>query len=80
MSDTKRKIVTENVFPPIPIRSFDWCAYFEGDEEAGLRGWGVTERAAITDLIEQVEEDCRICHKAPTRSCAVGGCPHGADL
>ena len=24
------KIVTEYVFPPIPIRRFDWLAYYDG--------------------------------------------------
>lgn len=47
-----RKVVTSNVCPPIPIRSHDWCAYFDGDEESGLRGWGATETDAIDDLLE----------------------------
>lgn len=45
-----RKIVTSHVFPPIPDRSHDWCAYYEGEEEAGLYGYGVTEAAAIEDF------------------------------
>lgn len=47
-----RKIVTSNVYPPIPYRSMDWCAYFDGDEESGIRGWGATETEAIDDLLE----------------------------
>ena len=27
------KIITRNVYPPIPDRRFDWCAYHDGDEE-----------------------------------------------
>lgn len=54
-----RRIITTNVFPPIPLRAFDWCAYRDGDEENGSRyGWGATEEAAIADLmlIEEGEE------------------------
>lgn len=50
-----RKIVTSHVFPPIPIRDFDWCAFYDGDEESGFRGWGKTEQAAIDDLIAETE-------------------------
>lgn len=45
-------IKTEHVFPPIPIRIHDWCAYYDGQEE-GRRGWGATEKEAIADLLEQ---------------------------
>jgi hypothetical protein len=43
------KIVTENIFPPIPSRAFDWCAYYDGIEDAA--GYGPTEQAAIDDLV-----------------------------
>jgi hypothetical protein len=53
------KIVTSNVYPPIPIRvpirEFDWCAYLDGKEEAGPYGWGMTEAEAIADLKEQLD-------------------------
>jgi len=45
------KIVTEHVYPPIPIRSFDWLAYYDGMED-GLIGTGATEAEAIADLID----------------------------
>jgi hypothetical protein len=54
-----RKIITENVYPPIPLPDFDWCAYREGDEEiASKHGWGATEAEAIADLkrLEAEEE------------------------
>lgn len=56
MSD-KPKIITCRVFPPIPMRYFDWCAYREGEEE-GPVGWGSFEIAAIEDLqgLEEVME------------------------
>jgi hypothetical protein len=44
------KIVTIHVYPPIPERSFDWCAFYEGNGEDGPRGWGGTEEEAIDDL------------------------------
>jgi hypothetical protein len=44
-----RKIMTENIFPPIPSRAFDWCAYYDGIEDAA--GYGPTEQAAIDDLV-----------------------------
>ena len=49
-----RTIKTSHQFPPIPIRSFDWLAYFEGDEE-GPQGWGPTEAEAIADLTENYD-------------------------
>lgn len=51
-----RAIHTECVCPPIPLRQFDWCATFVGDDEAGLQGWGATEDEAIADLRQQAEE------------------------
>jgi hypothetical protein len=50
MPKPARKIVTVNVYPPIPIRTMDWVAYWDGDEEMGPRGWGKTEAEAIADL------------------------------
>lgn len=46
-----RKIVTSHVRPPIPIRQFDWCAFYDGEEEEGNYGYGATEQEAIRDLI-----------------------------
>lgn len=45
-----RKIVTEHVYPPIPVRQFDWVAHY--DDPEGATGWGPTEESAIVDLIE----------------------------
>lgn len=43
-------MITSFVYPPIPIRQFDWCAYLEGTEEEANYGWGATEAEAILDL------------------------------
>ena len=48
-------IKTSFEHPPIPFRENDWCAWIEGEEEAGLRGWGRSEEAAIRDLLQEVE-------------------------
>jgi hypothetical protein len=51
-----------HVFPPIPIRSFDWAAYddnrFDGADDAGAQmvGTGATITEAITDFAEQLSE------------------------
>lgn len=52
-----RKIVTSHVYPPIPVRDFDWCAHYDGEEEAGGYGYGATEAEAIRDFIENHKED-----------------------
>lgn len=52
------KIITEHVYPPIPLRCRDWSAHFEGDDpETRLTGWGATKEAAIQDLRDQAEAE-----------------------
>lgn len=53
----ERAIVADFVNPPVPSRQFDWCAFYEGDEEKGEYGWGVTREAAIADLLENYGQD-----------------------
>jgi hypothetical protein len=52
-------IKTHFDYPPIPIRSFDWSAIdddtYDGTPGCPI-GHGETERAAIADLLEQLEE------------------------
>lgn len=51
------KITTHFVYPPIPLRNFDWMAC-RGDYEPGCRvGYGDTEQAAINDLLDQEYDD-----------------------
>lgn len=56
------KIVTHNIYPPIPIRTFDWTAY-DDDRYCGcgecknLVGYGATRDEALTDLCEQLAEE-----------------------
>jgi hypothetical protein len=47
-----RGIVTFHAYPPIPYRGYDWGAHYDGEEESGRYGWGETEEAAISDLLE----------------------------
>ena len=48
---------TINIYPPIPWRKFDWCAYEESElccDECGLvQGFGETELDAIFDWLDQ---------------------------
>ena len=41
--------------PPIPVRSHDWQAWLDGQEDGGAVGNGATEDAAVADLLAQVE-------------------------
>ncbi len=51
------KIRTEHVYPPIPVRQWDWSAVDDNTYEPGCPiGWGRTEQAAIDDLIEQLRD------------------------
>lgn len=50
------KITTQHIFPPIPIRTHDWMAYFD-DRDEGPTGFGATEPEAIADLKEQMEDE-----------------------
>jgi hypothetical protein len=45
-----KKINVEHVFPPIPVREFDYQATYEGYEPGDPIGRGKTEQEAIADL------------------------------
>ena len=49
-----KKIVTEFVYPPIPVRTCDWSAVIDGYDEGDPIGRGPTEMAAISDLLYQI--------------------------
>jgi len=51
-----RNIVVTHVHPPIPLRSFDYCACRYTNEEHGPYGWGRTEEEAIRDFLVQEDE------------------------
>ena len=53
--DVPLKIVTSYVYPPIPVRSFDWSAVEDGYEPGCPIGYGKTEAEAVQDLREQLE-------------------------
>jgi hypothetical protein len=48
-------IKTYPAYPPIPDRTQDWCAWYDGEEELQHYGWGATEAAAIKDLRDHYE-------------------------
>lgn len=55
------KIVTSFDNPPIPVRSCDWSACYDGFEEDGPTGRGATEAEAIADLTESYDHPCPQC-------------------
>jgi hypothetical protein len=54
------KIVTHCIFPPIPDRQFDWCAYYDNDDGHPC-GYGRTEEEAIADLKENYPKEDKQC-------------------
>jgi hypothetical protein len=46
-------ICTFFVYPPIPVRDFDWEAWYDNLDESGPVGRGPTKEAAIADLLQQ---------------------------
>lgn len=58
------KISTYHVYPPIPIRQYDWCAVddetYDGAPDSATRnqiGYGTTPEEAIADLRSILEEE-----------------------
>lgn len=53
------KIRTTYVYPPIPIRDFDWSAIDDDtyDGPGSPIGTGRTEQDAIADLMGQIEDE-----------------------
>lgn len=50
------KIKTDYWAKPMPIRSFDWCAFDENTHDVGAPiGYGATEQEALKDLLAQIE-------------------------
>jgi hypothetical protein len=55
------KVRTHFVYPPIPIRNFDWSAVddntYDGAPDSHCPvGYGCTEDAAIESLLDQLED------------------------
>ena len=57
------KIITSNVYPPIPCRDFDWSAITDNYEPGCPIGHGATEQEAVIDLSRQMDEPivCPVC-------------------
>lgn len=61
-----KRIITDHIKPPIPIRHHDWVAYKDGDDEEGPHGYGRTEAEAIEDLKTWLDsETCVYCEDSP---------------
>ncbi len=51
-------IIVENIRPPIPSVTWDWCAYVDGHEEnRRLYGYGPTRQDAVDELMEAIEDE-----------------------
>ena len=50
-------VVVAHEYPPIPVRTMDFCAYVDGDEELGNYGWGATPSDALRELADLIEDD-----------------------
>ena len=50
-----KEIETQHLNPPIPNRSWDWCAFFKGYEPGEPIGYGPTEQQAIDDLLGETK-------------------------
>ena len=78
-------VLTAFVNPPIPVRMFDWIAWFDKYGEDGPSAHGRTEQAAIERLMRSqgmtADGKCVDCHRKPSDvlGCSVGGCPIGED-
>lgn len=51
------KVILNHVYPPIPVRQYDWSAERDGYEPGDPLGWGETPEKAIEDLEEQERDD-----------------------
>ena len=51
----KSRIETEFIYPPIPMRKFDWQATRGDYDEGDPIGYGETEKEAILDLFPTVD-------------------------
>ena len=49
------EIVTTYVYPPIPLRQFDWSAVEDSYEPGRPIGYGKTEAEAVQDLRDQLD-------------------------
>ena len=53
------KIVTDYVYPPIPVRDWDWRAYDDDTYDGSpgqVTGWGRTEQEAIEDFKQRWQD------------------------
>ena len=46
----------EFINPPIPVRSFDYCATLEGQTESNPPGWGSCIGDSVRDLMAHVND------------------------
>ena len=52
MSESKLDIRVEYIYPPIPTRNHDWCAYDYNRQPDGPVGYGATSKEAVAEFFE----------------------------
>ena len=64
------------VYPPIPIRSMDWQASYDDNEDSGPVGHGPDAVSAVADLLTNYEAAhfCRRCGEQIEAECEPDGC------
>jgi hypothetical protein len=64
------RVVVDFVYPPIPIRTMDYLAYYEGEEDEQMdHGEGRTAAEAVIDLIENHPRGIDCCEKRRCEDC-----------
>lgn len=58
-----RRVFVEYVCPAMPLRDFDYCASFEGNDIGEAQGYGPTAEAAFEDLQEKSNDTVAITNK-----------------
>jgi hypothetical protein len=73
-----RAFIVSHVFPPIPDRRWDWCAYRDGMEEnTHAYGWGTTDEEAIADMLRLEKEEAE--YEEEMQAIREGRCTCEAD-
>lgn len=45
------RLAVSHIYPPIPCRDHDYCAFLDGEEEGGGYGYGPTAASAVADFL-----------------------------
>lgn len=51
-------VAVSHICPPVPSNRFDWAAWDDDKAPDGAVGYGPTREAAVSELFEQLDNDC----------------------